>query len=150
MSSKKLDKYTALINQGYLENKLKMIPTSVKETYSSMVEDHPVLISRELIADDHVMLGVEYAPDGSAVKAYTTDANGKHIDITKAEPEKKAQYEEYSLRDVISEHLQKIANMKEEQKEVATPQPVEHKVRRTEVSKETASYIKSRGTNRQS
>jgi len=144
MTAKKLDKYTALINQGYLENKLKMIPTSVKETYSSLVEKNPVLVSRELIADDRVMLGVEYAPDGTAVKAYTTDNKGRQVNITQVD--ENTNYEEYSLRDVISEHLQKMANMKEDKKEKEPNlQPANRKVHRTEVSKETASYINRRG-----
>lgn len=144
MTAKKLDKYTALINQGYLENKLKMIPTSVKETYSSLDEKKPILVSRELIADGQVMLGVEYAPDGTAVNAYTTDNKGQKVAIAKVD--EKTNYEEYSLRDVISEHLQKMANMKEDKKaKTAEPQPTNRKVRRTEVSQETANYINSRG-----
>jgi len=143
-TEKKMDKYTALMNQKFLENKIKMIPSTIKETYSDLDQKNPVLVSRELIADDHVMLGVEYAPDGAAVRAYTTDANGKKISMTNIDEKNK--YEDFALRDVISEHLQKISNLTENKKvkETKTVEP-ERKVRKTEVSKETANYINRRG-----
>jgi len=132
------------MNQKFLENKIKMIPTTIKETYSDLDQKNPVLVSRELIADGHTMLGVEYV-NNTPVRAYTTDETGKKIGITNLD--EKNNYSDYALRDVISEHLQKISTLTENKKakeEQKMPETV-HKVRKTEVSKETANYINRHG-----
>lgn len=120
MTNQKIDKYSALINQGFLENKLKMIPTSIKETYSE-VSKEPVLLTRELIADDRVVLGVEYNTNGEAVNAYTSDKSGRHITIARVED---ITQDNLSVRDMIAEHLKKMSGMqKSEQPEQPKEKP---------------------------
>lgn len=146
MTTPKIDKYTARMNSIALENKIKMIPTTIKETYSDLVHQNPVLISRELIADNHVMLGVEYAPDGTAVRAYTTDSKGKKIGITNID--EKVNYEDYGLRDMIAEHFEKISNINESKKvKETTKSPAEQtfKVQKTKVSEKVAEYVNRHG-----
>lgn len=121
MTTQKIDKYSALINQGFLENKLKMIPTSIKETYSDLVSKKPVLLTRELIADDKVVLGVEYSAEGEAVNAYTTDKTGRHITIARVEEMDNTK--DSSVRDMIADHLKKMSVMKNNERPVAKTKP---------------------------
>ena len=133
MTEQKIDKYTAKINQEFLENKIKMIPSSVKETYSDLVSQNPILVSRELVVNGQVTLGVEYAPNGDPVCTYTTDNKGNHINIEKVDNSTNL-YENNTLKDLISERLQAIADIKENKatakakvsdvKEVARPKKV--------------------------
>lgn len=129
MTTQKIDKYSALINQGFLENKLKMIPTSIKETYSDLVNKKPVLLTRELIADGKVVLGVEYSAEGEAVNAYTTDKTGRHITIARVEDMDNTK--DLSVRDMIAEHLKKMSVMQNNERPAATkakPQAEKKKV----------------------
>ncbi len=111
--TQKIDKYSALINQGFLENKIKMIPTSIKETYSDLVSKKPVLLTRELIADGKVVLGVEYNTDGETVNAYTTDKQGHHVTITHVED---LENDNLSVRDMVAQHLAKMSIINENKK----------------------------------
>lgn len=119
-----MDKYSALINQGFLENKIKMIPTSIKETYSDLVSKKPVLVTRELIADGKVVLGVEYNSDGETVNAYTTDKQGHHVTITRVEEFEK---DNLSVRDMVAQHLAKMSTLQEVQKKEKSQEPAQTK-----------------------
>lgn len=97
-----LQKLEAMQKQAYFESKLKMVPASIKDIYSA-ISGVDVLVARELIVDDHVLIGIEYAPDGAAAAAYTTDKTGKRITLDRAE-ETQAK-ESHTPKDLISARL---------------------------------------------
>ena len=67
---RQLSEIEALLNEKYFESKIDMIPASLKTIYSA-VGGKDVLVARELIINDRVMLGVEY----------TTDKNGRRVRV---------------------------------------------------------------------
>ena len=77
---RQLSEIEALLNEKYFESKIDMIPASLKTIYSA-VGGKDVLVARELIINDRVMLGVEYTPDGLIAGAYTTDKNGRRVRV---------------------------------------------------------------------
>jgi len=139
----KLDKLEALQNQTLLENKLNLIPTTLRNIYSG-IDGTNKLVARELVVDGRVMIGIEYADDGSVASAYTTNSKGKRINLNKKEAKE-------APKDLISERLAELSKSitKQQEKKVAKTEQtaVKDKVQKTQVSKEAAAYIKNRGRN---
>lgn len=97
-----LKKLEAMQKQAYFESKLKMVPASIKDIYST-ISGEDVLIARELVVNDHVLIGIEYTPEGLAASAYTTDKTGKRIILDR--PENLQTKEAHAPKDLISERL---------------------------------------------
>lgn len=118
----KLDKLEAMQNQAYFESKLQMVPASLKHTYSNLNGKEDTLVARELIVDGRVMIGIEYAPDGSVSSAYTTDQKGKRVNIENAVENKK----DHTPKDIISKRLDEVSKTLGNIKETArTDEPVQ-------------------------
>jgi len=65
--STKLNKLEALQNQTLLENKIKMIPTTLRTITSCLDGKEEVLIRRELVVDGSVFIGLEYDNVGTVI-----------------------------------------------------------------------------------
>ena len=140
------DKYTKKMQEAVDASKKSPMRASIKETYNNYVLKHPILISRELVVDNHVVLGVEYDEEGKPVRTFATDENGKKISITNIADNQ--DYKDYGLSDMIAKRIDQLQNFtsKDVAKTKETPQTVDNrKVKRTEVSKETAELVKNRG-----
>ena len=99
---RQLSEIEALLNEKYFESKIDMIPASLKTIYSA-VGGKDVLVARELIINDRVMLGVEYTPDGLIAGAYTTD---KSVRVESNYEKTEANRTPHNL---ISERLDEVA-----------------------------------------
>ena len=102
---RQLSEIEALLNEKYFESKIDMIPASLKTIYSA-VGGKDVLVARELIINDRVMLGVEYTPDGLIAGAYTTDKNGRRVRVESNYEKTEANRTPHNL---ISERLDEVA-----------------------------------------
>ncbi len=65
--STRLNKLEALQNQKLLENKIKMIPTTLRTITSCLDGKEEVLVRRELVVDGCVFIGLEYDNSGSVI-----------------------------------------------------------------------------------
>ncbi len=74
-----LNQLEALQKQKYIESKIDMVPASLKEIKSAIGNKEAVLVARELIINDRIVIGIEYTPEGDVASAYTSDENGKRI-----------------------------------------------------------------------
>ncbi|MBP3686797.1 MAG: hypothetical protein J6J35_00350 [Alphaproteobacteria bacterium] len=101
-----LKKLEAMQKQAYFESKLKMVPASIKDIYSA-ISGVDVLVARELVVEGHVLIGIEYTPEGLAASAYTTDKTGKRITLDRAENQQTK--EAHAPKDLISERLNEAA-----------------------------------------
>ena len=99
-------KLEAMQKQAYFESKLQMVPASIKEVYSA-ISGEDILIARELVVDDHVLIGIEYTPEGEAAAAYTTDKTGKRITLDR--PQRSQSNTAHAPKDLISERLDEVA-----------------------------------------
>ena len=102
---RQLSEIEALLNEKYFESKIDMIPASLKTIYSA-VGGKDVLVARELIINDRVMLRVEYTPDGLIAGAYTTDKNGRRVRVESNYEKTEANRMPHNL---ISERLDEVA-----------------------------------------
>lgn len=136
---------------------------SIRELSQEFDEKNQHRISRELVAErgneEFVILGYEYDANGQIGDIYQKkQKTGAKIPLTVDDLLKlfgnltKTNEMESFIKermDNLMDTLSKNKKSKQEPQAAATPvkeaQTTERKVRRTEVSKETASYIKSRG-----
>lgn len=72
-----LNKLEALQNQTLLENKIKMIPTTLRTITSCLDGKEEVLVRRELVVDGCVFIGLEY-DNGNNVIGYVFKNNTAH------------------------------------------------------------------------
>lgn len=113
---RQLSEIEALMNEKFFESRMDMIPASIKETICE-IGNKKVTVSRELIIDNRVMIGVEYTPDGLIAGAYTSDKNGKRI---KVEGNYKEDSTHHTPQNLISERLEEISKNMQKEKEDAT------------------------------
>lgn len=113
---RQLSEIEALMNEKFFEYRMNSIPASLKET-TCAIGDKEVTVSRELIIDNRVMIGVEYTPDGLIAGAYTSDKNGKRI---KVESNYKEDNTHHTPQNLISERLEEISRNMQKEKEDAT------------------------------
>lgn len=140
-----LSEIEALLNEQYFASKVDMIPASLKSIYSA-IEGKDVLIARELIINDRVMLGVEYSPDGVIAGAYTTDRTGKRVRVESSDEKT----DNHTSRNLISERLDEIAQAlsrnEEHQTSVSEQQPDKNKNGRKTVVRKPLTEEKIRQT----
>lgn len=129
------EKLEALQKQTYFESKLQMVPASLKEIYSAIKGQEDTLIARELIVDGRTFIGLEYAPDGTPVSAYTTNKKGQRVALEQPQDEERPL--NHATKDLISERLNEvsknISSTRAEEVASAEPRsshPVAKKVRR--------------------
>lgn len=67
MMTANLNKLEALQNQTLLENKIKMIPTTLRTIVSCLDGKEEVVVRRELVVDGCVFIGLEYDNSGSVI-----------------------------------------------------------------------------------
>lgn len=100
------EKLEALQKQTYFESKLQMVPASLKEIYSA-IKGQDTLIARELIVDGRTFIGLEYAPDGTPVSAYTTNKKGQRVALEQPQDEERPL--NHATKDLISERLNEVS-----------------------------------------
>lgn len=94
------------LNENQFIKRVEHIPYSLKKIYSAITGED-ILIARELLVDNRVFIGIEYAPDGKPVSTYTTDKTGKRITLDHAE--NRQTKEAHAPKDLISERLNEVA-----------------------------------------
>lgn len=107
----------ALQRNKYIESKFDMIPAELKNIYSE-VSGKETLVARELRVDGHVVIGIEYAPNGDVVCAYTADKKGKRINLENAETR-----DTQAPKDLISRRLDEVAERLAQNKTTHVEEP---------------------------